>query len=198
MRFISHATFSLPLAGLVLASSLMGSPAEPIKHQDTPTDSTHNLLVETQVSDRLRQIQSRAAELRLEAELLQAYSRGSGLSWETHAAKLSLVRDHINAIGRHLQYLQSVQGSSSPLQQAAINRMMPSAVAIADKTTAAIGLLNENRMQVSMPAYADHVQVLYEQADRLKNSVDPFVELEKAQKKVEMLQNTIDLEEIEW
>jgi hypothetical protein len=196
MRFTSFLTRSLPLATLALAGSLMSGQAVPVIPAEAPITSAYSPFTEDQVSDVLRQVQSRAYQLSVDADVLQSYTHGSQLTWQAHASKLNAVRGHINAIGQHLRYLQNVHGASAPWQQQAINRLVPSAAMIADSTTAAIGLLNDNRRHISLPEYADHVQALYQQADQLKQSMNHFVELDKTQQKLEAIQNSLQLDEV--
>ena len=196
MRFISFITRSLPAATLVLAGALVAQTPAPVISADGIAASTYSSYVEGEVYHRLRQIQSRAYELNVQADALQSYTRGERIGWQTHAVRLNSVREHINAIGRDLQYLQSVQADSAEWQKVAIERMVPIAASVADRTEAAIRLLNDNRKHLSLAEYKSHVQALSEDAELLKQSIDPFVELDKTLTKLEAVEDTLAMEDV--
>jgi len=192
MRFTNFVTRSLPIATLFLAGSLMAkAPTPAVPAEASTTMVSYSPFIEGQVSETLKDIQSRAGQLSREADTLQSFTRGSAMSWQSHAIQLNAAKEHINAIGQQLEFLKTVKSASAAWQQQAIDRIMPIAVDIAARTSTAIESLNENRRHVSMAAYKDNLRALSGQADRLKQSIDPFVELNETQKRLEAIQDRL-------
>ena len=140
----------------------------------------------------MKDVQSQANELNLQTDLLQTYARGFRQSKPLYAAGLNQAREHINAIGKQMAYLQAVKEAGAPWQQSAIDQMVQIAVQVASRAEAAIGHLNERPGHLFAPDYVEHVNGLYEQSARLKQVVDNFVDLDKTQKKLSAIQMQIE------
>jgi hypothetical protein len=80
------------------------------------------------------------------------------VSWESHAAMLSRIKDHVNNTGRIVAKLQEEREEASPWQQQAIDRMVPMLKEIAANTSAAIEHLNQNHERPGTPDYAEYLQ----------------------------------------
>src|SRR5215831_13959402 len=71
---------------------------------------------EKEVSQLLEQSQAAARKLARDASLLESFTRGN-LSWESHAAQLQAIKDHINTMGADAKRLQELHPAAAPWQQ---------------------------------------------------------------------------------
>jgi hypothetical protein len=134
----------------------------------------------------LKEVRSIAHTLNRDAATLESY-RLRGLSWHGHAYRLTLARQHINSIGDRLESLQAMRGSAAPWQREAIDSIVPVAAQLASRTEAAISHLNENPGQLYVPVYTGHLSAIAGHADRMKQSVDVFLDLASAQDRLDGL-----------
>jgi DNA repair exonuclease SbcCD ATPase subunit len=148
----------------------------------------------------LKEIGWLSGKLRTDADTLESYKRQPSLSWQTHAAQLTQVKEHINAIGDRLERLQALRMNAAPWQQRAIDDIVPVAATLAAHTESAIQHLNENRKLLHAGLYADHLTSLSARSDELKASVDTYLdfastsdELNRLQQKLNGLEERIGL-----
>jgi hypothetical protein len=166
---------TLLMAGLLFTSSVFAA---------GQTESS----AQTEASKLLKEVQSRAAQLTREADRLDSYARGS-LSRESHGAQLTLVKDHINAIGLRLEMLQVIRSQAAPWQQEAIDSVVPVAVNLAAHTDAAILHLNRSGNVLWHPDYTDHLRAIAERSDRVKDTIDLHLEVASTADRLERLRD---------
>ena len=123
----------------------------------------------------LGEVRSMAHELNRDAATLASYTRGR-LSTKSHADRLSRAKHNVNAIGDRLNSLQTMKASVAPWQQEAIDSLAPVAAKLASSTQAAIVHLNENPGQLFVPSYTGHLSAIAENADRMQESVNVFLD----------------------
>lgn len=143
--------------------------------------------VQRQVAERLGDFKSTALKLQRQADVFQTH-RNSSVSWQTHANHLADLTDHLNQMGRSLSELEEMKPHASDTQKLAIEHARPHLVAIAQNTTRAIELLNENRGIVRFPEYREVVSDIYDQADTLHTKLDTILDLEKASGRLDALE----------
>lgn len=178
----------LPIAALILSgSSLVAAPS---KSAVGPPVVQSETAASTEASQLLEEIQSIAHELNRDAARLESY-RGGGLSWQSHAYQLTLAKQHINSIGSRLEKLQAIRSAAAPWQQRAIDSIVPVAVQLASRTEDAINHLNENRGYLFAPVYTGHLSAIAGNADRMKQSVNVFLELARAQDRLDSLREKV-------
>jgi hypothetical protein len=124
----------------------------------------------------LRQVQFTATLLTRDAEALHSYTR-SGLSRESHFRQVTLVKEHINAIGRRLDRLRAIRHVAAPWQQRAIDSVVPPATEAAAHTEAAILHLNDRGKSLWDPDYCDHLRAITDRSDQVKETVDLHLDL---------------------
>lgn len=119
---ISTKLVCLGLAGVMAAGSLFAVPrtVEP----SASISQTEDWNFRAEASKLLQEIQSTAALLNREAAILHSFTRG-GISRESHASQVSLVKDHINAIGQRLDRLQAIRHVAATWQRQAIDSIVP-------------------------------------------------------------------------
>ena len=183
----------LPMLALTLTPSLAAS--EPAARPASPAvllTESQNWGFESEASRLLREIQSLAADLESDASTLESFTRNP-LHWHSHAARLSLVREHINAIGKRLERLQSIKYVTTPWQQRAIDDIVAVAVPLAAHTQSAILHLNDNRNNLYAPTHSEHLTTISERSDAMKDTVDSFLDFAGAQQKLKRLQERVGL-----
>jgi hypothetical protein len=141
----------------------------------------------------LAQIKAEAAGLRRNAETLGTFASNFQYSWQSHANYLDRVKGHINAVGERTAELQRIRHAVLPWQQQAITEVTSHAAQVAASTQAAILYLNENRRWLFAPEYRDHLTTIEDRSGEMKQTVDKFLDYEKAQRKLQQLQNELEL-----
>ena len=99
------------------------------------------------VSNLLAQAESHATLLKNDAATLQSFTR-SGVSWQSHAGQLEVMKTHVNNLGKVEEQLRDARSEGAPWQQEAIDQINPLLQDMADHLTATINHLNENQGQV--------------------------------------------------
>jgi len=176
----------------VLATgSLFASPAPSL---DTPA------YLSQRASTLLSEIQEEAGQLGRDAETLATFARNPQYSWESHAFYLERVKGHINAVGERTAELNQISGSVLPWQQKAIGEVTSHAAQVAASTQAAIVHLNGNQHQLFASGYPSHLMTIADRSADMKQSVDKFLDYQKAQQNYQeaeqrflQLQNELEL-----
>ena len=146
-----------------------------------------NADVQSQVADRLGEFKSTALKLHHQADLLKSYGN-SPLSWQTHVNRLSTLKDHVNQMGKSLSELEGMKLHASENQKLAIEHARPHLAAIAQSTTRAIELLNENRINTRFPEYGEVASDIYEHTDTLHTKLDAILDFENSKDRLDALE----------
>jgi hypothetical protein len=176
---------------LLGTGSIFASPPTPSPGGQEADDVAY---LSGRVSMLLGEIKRETAELTLHADKLGAFARNpQQYSLSSHYFYLNKVKDHINAVGKRTTELQQIRHAVLPWQQQAIAEVTSHAVQVAASTQAAIVYLNENKGRYFVPEYRDDLTTIADSSAGLKNTVGKFLEYEKAQQKVQQLQNELEL-----
>jgi hypothetical protein len=105
---------------------------------------------------------------------------------------LTLVKDHINAIGLRLEILQAIRNQAAPWQQQAIDSVVPVAVNLAAHTEAAILHLNGSGNVLWHPDYTDHLRAIADRSGRVKDTIDLHLEMASTTDKLERLRDRVN------
>ena len=89
--------------------------ASPAPKEGGKLDSEH-------VSQLLADAKTQAFQLNVDASALESYTR-SNLTWESHAAAVNGMKEHVKAAGRTLTKLEDSRNNASPWQATAIDRI---------------------------------------------------------------------------
>jgi hypothetical protein len=146
-----------------------------------------NLEAQRQVAARLGDFKSTALKLRRQADTFQSH-RNSSVSWQTHANHWADLTNHVNQLGRSLSELEEMKPQASDSQKLAIEHARPHLVAIAQSTTRAIELLNENHGIVGFPQYREVVGDIYDHADTLHTKLDVILDSENSKERLDALE----------
>jgi hypothetical protein len=144
------------------------------------------------VTQLLNEAKAEAVELRDDSADLESFAR-SNLSWDSHARKTEMVKDHINNTGKLLAKLKGAEVAGSPWQRTAISRIGPLLKELAANTGATINHLNENRARIHFAEFQDYVRANYEIAVDLEALIRDFVSYGEAKQEFERLGKKIGI-----
>lgn len=145
-----------------------------------------------QLTQLLGEARNEAAELARDADEAESLIRNQ-VSWETHAAVLDRVKDHVNNMARIVDKLTETRASGSDLQEQAVDRILPLVKELAANTTAAISYLNQNKSRPITEPYTEYLQDNAETAHQLSSIVSSLFEYEKSMTKIAKLKNKLEL-----
>lgn len=174
MRHI-RAIPSLAAAVLLVAGCLM----VPTLASAAPADDS------PQITKLLADARAEAAELRADSADLESMTK-SKVSWESHAAKVEMIKEHVNKTAKLLTSMKDASGGSA-WQQTAVQRIEPLLKELAANTEATINHLNANHARVHMPAFRDYAKANFELASDLESLIRKFADYSEAKEKFERL-----------
>jgi len=172
--------------GPVLASPTAEPPGAPDKDHSAST-------LARQASILLVEIQKETAQLGFHADTLGTFAWNPQYSWQSHAFYLDGVKGHINAVGERISELQQIRNAVLPWQQQAIDQVAAHAAQVAASTEAAIAHLRENQDRLFVSEYQDHLTTIANSSEDMKQTVDKFLDYEKAQQKFQQPRNELEL-----
>ena len=176
---------ALAAVAVLGTGSLFASPAAP-SHESSS-------YLSARASTLLAEIQEEAVGLNRQAETLGTFARNPQFSWQSHAHYLDRVKGHINEVTERTAELQRISASVLPWQQQAITEVTSHAAQVANSTQAAIVHLRENQNRLFVPEYREHLTTIANRSEDMKQTVDKFLNYEKAQQKFQQLQNELEL-----
>jgi hypothetical protein len=171
-------------AGVMAMGSLSAAPREAASRVANCSVDDWNFQAEA--AGLLKDVQSTATVLTRDADLLHSYTRGD-ISWESHVNQVSMVKDHINTMGKHLHRLQAIRHLATPEQQQAINSIMPAALILATHTESAIEHLNDRDKPLWDQEYRNHLRGISGRSVQVKQVVDLHLEMADTQEKLDSL-----------
>jgi hypothetical protein len=145
-----------------------------------------------QVTRLLEQARDEAAQLSRDADDMESLTR-SEVSWESHAAMLERIKEHVNDLGQLAEKMEAARDSASPWQQQAIDRMIPLMKDLASNTTAAINHINQNKLRPTAGNYPEYLKENAETAQELSNMISDFVAYGRARAKLEKLEQRLEI-----
>lgn len=128
-----------------------------------------------------------------DAETLESYTRASSISRQSHAQRLSGIKEHANNLIEDFNQLNSLRGEASPWQQEAIDRVNPLLQEIATHLTNTINHFNDNKQRLNMPAFRDYVKANHEYMNKASRLISDFVEYGETKAKANALEATLEL-----
>lgn len=179
---------TIPATAALFGATLFSAPSSVIAA--TSQELSSNFDAENAVTVELQELRSLMGQLNNDADQLNSPGL-SGLSWETHASHLNQIRDHINRIGDQLETLRSMRYIAAPWQQKALDSIVPLAVQIAGRTTAAIRHLNENRTYLWAPQYVDDLRAISALSEHMHGLVDYHLKIIEARDKLQVLEGKV-------
>jgi hypothetical protein len=145
-----------------------------------------------EITKLLTDAKAEAVELKTDSEDLDTFVK-SRLSWESHARKIEMIKEHVNNTGKLLAKLKDAEASGAPWQRTAIQRIEPLLKELAANTETTINYLNENRSKIHFPEFRDYVKANYELATDLEALIRDFVNYGEAKEKFERLGRKVEI-----
>jgi hypothetical protein len=167
--------------GLLLAGFLV-IPATS-KAADTPDSE--------QVSKLLSDTKTMAFQLKEDAVTMESFTR-MNVSWQSHAAAINQVRDHVNALGRQAAKLKDAKSNGSPWQQAAITRITPFLDELIGYTSAVIEHINGS-VKHTPADYKDYLEANADYATDLAAMIGDFVNYGKTKDRLQNLGEKLEI-----
>src|ERR1700744_4678544 len=96
------------------------------------------------VSDLFSRAKAQAGQLKLDANDMETFIR-TKVNWESHAGKITDIKDHVNKLGDTVDKLNQMRDAASASQKMAIDRINPLLQQLAGNATAMIDHLNNER-----------------------------------------------------
>jgi methyl-accepting chemotaxis protein len=147
-----------------------------------------------EINKLLADAKAEAVELKHDAREMESFTR-SGVNWESHAQKLTLIKEHVNKCGEVVQKLNDAKSTGSPWQQTAIERVTPLLSEMAKNIEGTIEHLNNNKSRVRMQPFKDYVVANYDLANQLAALINDFVDYGKSKDKFENLGDKLEVAE---
>jgi hypothetical protein len=141
-----------------------------------------------EVAQQLKTLKGTAMDLHRQADKLQSYSMNSMLSWRTHSDQQTLVKEHINQLGKMLAELENQKHVANENQRLAIEQVRPHLVGAAQNLTQAMELVNDDRINVRFADYADAVSNLYDHSEMMSEKLDTILDYENSRLRLESLE----------
>jgi hypothetical protein len=158
-----------------------------IAADEAASDSKH-------IAGLLQQARRSSAQLTRDSEELVTFQKNR-LSWESHAHQLTVIKEHVNKIGKLEAALRDARESGSPWQQEAIDRVNPLLQELANNLETTINHLNKNQSALFAPPYSEYVQANAELATELHSMISDFVDYGATKAKFQALQQKVELAE---
>jgi len=147
---------------------------------------------EDAVSKLLGQAKTQSYAISVDATELDSFLR-SNLSWQTHAAELTRMKEDINATGKTVAALVAAKPQAVAWQATAIDRIVPYLKEIAADTTAAIEYLNKNQSRLTSKEYKDYTEANADTSQELATLISHFVDYGNRKSRYDSLKNTLEL-----
>jgi len=141
----------------------------------------------SKIDDKLAQFESRAIETRRDAAMLESKRRNRQLSWQTHADKLSVMKEHINEMGKMLAELEGMKPKATLYQEKAIEAARPPLEDMARRVGNALNWLNEDRRSIAKAEYRDNLHGIWVSSDALYRDVDTVIDYHEARMRLHEL-----------
>jgi hypothetical protein len=148
-----------------------------------------------EVSQLLSQVKTEAKALERDSEDLASWAGAQQVSWQSHAVKLSLIREHVNEAGKLLTKLDEARGTASPWEHQAIDRIYVLLKELADNTTATINHLNNNKGHIYLSPYPDYAKAGYDLAQELAALISDYVDYGDHEAEFHRLQEKLEIAE---
>lgn len=170
-------TLALLLSGFVVTSV-------PLKAAGNPDSE--------QVSKLLSEAKTMAFQLKEDAQTMETFTR-SNVSWQSHTAAISQVKEHANALARQVDKLKAVRDTASPWQKTAIDRIDPYLSEMSGYVEAVIEHLNKHSELLSTPEYKDYLEADSDYASDLADMIGNFVDYGKTKDRLQNITDKLEL-----
>lgn len=144
-----------------------------------------------QVSKLLSEAKTTAFQLKEDAGIMESFTR-MNVSWQSHAAAINQIKDHINALGQQAMKLKAARDTASPWQKAAIDRINPFLDELGGYTTAVIEHINGDKRH-TLEEYKDYLEANADYASDLAAMIGDFVDYGNSRQRVDRLGTKLEI-----
>lgn len=144
-----------------------------------------------QVSKLLSEAKTMAFQLKEDAVTMESYTR-MNVSWQSHAAAINQIKDHINALGQQVTKLKAARDTASPWQKTAIDRINPFLDELGGYTTAVIEHINGDKRH-NLEEYKDYLEANADYASDLASMIGDFVDYGNSRQRVDRLATKLEI-----
>ncbi len=144
-----------------------------------------------QVSKLLSEAKTMAFQLKEDAVTMESYTR-MNVSWESHAAAINQIKDHVNALARQEAKLKEAKGAGSPWQKTAIDRVTPFLDELTGYTYAVIEHIN-GEVKHTPAEYKDYLEANADYATDLAAMIADFVDYGKTKDRMQRLAGKLEI-----
>jgi hypothetical protein len=145
-----------------------------------------------EISKLFLEAKSHATLAEHDAAVLESYTH-SRIARKSHAARLNVIKEHVNDLGKVARQLSDRKDQGSPWQQEAINQIDPLLRGMADQLTATIKHLNENQGRTSFAPYHDYVEANHDLAGKTAELMSDIVEYDRSNAKARLIEQRLQL-----
>ena len=147
-----------------------------------------------EVSGLLAEAKTEAIQLERDAEEMKSFVlRSKKLSWESHAVKLTEIKQHVNSLGELVTKMNNAEAKASPWQQQSIDRVTPLLRDLAASVTSTINHLNDNQNRLHFPPYPAYAAANADYATDIAQLVSDYVAYGGAKHKSEDLAQKLEV-----
>jgi len=144
-----------------------------------------------EVAELLTQAKLHAAQLAKDADWMRFGI--STPSVESHSEHITMIKEHINKLGKVLQQMSDRHEWASPWQQTAIDRITPLARELASNTESIIDHLNNKQNQLHASTYKDYLTANAELSSSLSELIRDFASYGKNKATYQRLGRTLEI-----
>ncbi len=141
----------------------------------------------SKIDDMLAAFESKSIETRRDAAILESKRRNQQPSWQTHADKLGVMKQHINEMGKMLAELEGMKPKATLFQEKAIEAARPHLEDMAQRVEKGINWINEDRRSIAKAEYRDNLHGIWSSADELYRHVDTIIDYHEARMRLQEL-----------
>ena len=174
------------MTSLALLSVLFLSAAPTVFASPRPKDSE-------EVTKLMSEVKSEAVQLKDDAEDMKSFTRTKQQSWQSLAAKVEQIKQHVNKSGELLSKLQDAKAAASAWQKQAIDEITPLLRELAANVSSTIEHLNKNQHRIHTPPYTDYVASTAALATDLSGLISDYVGYGEAKNKSEELGQRLEV-----
>jgi len=139
------------------------------------------------VTGLFQEARTTAAQLNRDAAIMESYTR-SNLSWQTHSAQITRIKEHINNAGSILSQMHAAREDAKPWHQDAIDGITPALKQLAASTESIINHLNENPSHLRDPNYVEYLRSNAQSANELSSAISNVVNFDNTKTRMEELE----------
>lgn len=130
-------------------------------------------------------------KIKSDAHEMEAYTRSTTLSWQTHASKLDKMKGDVNELSSSIEGMKTQRRTASPWQQNAIDRITPLMADLVANMNTAINTLNESKQRPTSQPYVDYLKANIQIVSDLSDEINDALDYAKAKATMDRLQEQL-------